>query len=442
MGVTQVLAEEIAATRYDDIPPAARQQAKRLLIDHVGIAYMGFQFTGRALADYAKDVGGTPEAVIIGDGGRVTAELAAGVNAQYCRNTDFEETGPGLHAGPVMAHTAFAVGQRVGASGQDVLAATALGYELNGRFFYARRDNDIRHWALCAAAVAARLLDLSPQAINRALSIAWELPTKSLLFQLPKIAKRVSRLGSGNLWLGRHGVQAGLMAAHGFDQLSDEIDVLGSEYQLSALVRSPSPYHYTATELMLKPWPSSRLCHGALQMLERIVAEERIAPEEITRVRLHLADLYTIPHQFDPAPDEYWQAIYSVQWGTAMALLRLPPGPAWYTTERLRDPVSRALAQKIELVEDPEASAALRTKRWLDIPNTVELHARGRVFRDRIVFHDVLGSPRNPMPEPMLEAKFKRLAGAVIGEPKAAALFASLAQFERLANVNGAAELM
>jgi 2-methylcitrate dehydratase PrpD len=442
MGVTQVLSEEIAATRFEDIPAAAREQAKRLLIDHVGITYMGFQVAGRALAEYAKDIGGRPEAVIIGDGAKVSAEMAAGVNAQYCRNTDFEETGPGLHAGPVMAHTALAVGQRVGASGKDVIAATALGYELNGRFFYARRDNDIRHWALCAAAVAAKLLGLETEAINRALSIAWEMPTKSLLFQLPKVAKRVSRLGSGNLWLGREGVQAALMAAHGFDQLPDEIDLLGPEYQLSALTRSPAPYHYTANELMLKPWPASRLCHGALQMLDRIVREEKIAPDEIARIRLHLADLYTIPHQFDPSPDEYWQAIYSVQWGTAMVVLGLPPGPAWYAPERLKDPVARALAKKVELAEDPAASEAIRTKRWLDIPNTLELHARGRVFKERVVFHDVLGSPRAPMPPAVFEGKFKRLAGGVIGENRAASLLGAMQGFENAPDINNVAALM
>ncbi|MSO65431.1 MAG: hypothetical protein EXQ85_06505 [Alphaproteobacteria bacterium] len=109
--VTRTLAAEVAETPSAAIPGTARAAIKRLLIDHVGIAYMGAAFTGKPLHSYANELGGRPEAVLIGSGTRVAAELAAGVNAQLCRNTDFEETGPGTHVGPLIVHTALAVGQ-------------------------------------------------------------------------------------------------------------------------------------------------------------------------------------------------------------------------------------------------------------------------------------------------------------------------------------------
>ena len=111
---TQFLAREFATTQYEDIPEASRAAVLRLIIDHVGITYMGAAFTGQAVHAYAKELGGGAEAVLIGSGVRLPAELAAGVNAQLCRNTDLEETGPGTHLGPLIVHTALAVGQRVG----------------------------------------------------------------------------------------------------------------------------------------------------------------------------------------------------------------------------------------------------------------------------------------------------------------------------------------
>ncbi|MSO64727.1 MAG: hypothetical protein EXQ85_02795 [Alphaproteobacteria bacterium] len=443
MGVTQQLAEEIAGTRAADVPPVARERIKRLLIDQIGVSYLGYALTGKALAAYARDVGGPPEAVLIGDGSRVSAEMAAAFNAQVCRNTDFEETGPGPHAGPVMAHTALAVGQRIGSSGADVLTAAALGYEINGRFFFARKDGDIRHLGLAAAIVAAHLLRLDPPAINRMLGLAWELPSKSLLFQLPKVPKRVSRLGMGNLWSARFGVQAALMALHGFDGLTDELDYLDREYHLDRLGRSPAPFHYTATQLQLKPWPTSRLCHGALQMLERIMDEERLTAADIDHVVLHLADLYTVPHQTDPAPDECWQVIYSVQWGVTMVAHRVTPGPDWYAPARLADRACRDFAAtKVELKADAEASATLRSLDWLALPNGIEVRAKGKAHRGRMAFRDVLGSPGNPMTPAMFEEKFLRLAATVIGAPRAQELLTALNHIESAANVNTIAALL
>ena len=58
---------------------------------------------------------------------RVPAEIAAGVNGQNCRATNFEESGPGRHIGPLCVHTALAVGQRAHVSGREVLAASLAG---------------------------------------------------------------------------------------------------------------------------------------------------------------------------------------------------------------------------------------------------------------------------------------------------------------------------
>ena len=103
MGVTRTLAKEIASARYCGVPAAAMVRIERLLIDHIGVAVMGQCLTGSVMAAAAKAAGEAPDAVILGDGARVSAESAAAINAQVCRNTDFEETGPGLHAGPVIA---------------------------------------------------------------------------------------------------------------------------------------------------------------------------------------------------------------------------------------------------------------------------------------------------------------------------------------------------
>lgn len=442
MTITAALVREALETSVRDIPEAAIGRVKRLIVDSVGNCFMGYEVSGRMLSAYAAELGGPEEAVLVADGRRVPAEVAAAVNAQVARDTDFEETGPGLHAGPAMVHTALAVGQRVGASGADVMAAAAIGYEINARFHHARRDGDVlRHHATCVAIVAGRLLGLGREALNRAIGFSWDLPTSDLLRAWPPPAKRVSPLGIGNLWICRLGVQAALLARHEYGGLPDELDFHGADYDLDRLA-APSGFTHTANELELKPYPASRGCNGALHLVGRIVRRESIEAGEIERIIARLPSIYLDPHQYEPEPENYWQAIYSTHWGITMRAMRVPPGRAWFTPERLADRAARSLCARVEIVEDPEATRARDEKRRGDMANTVEIHARGRVFADSILMRDVPGSSGTPISEAGFEAKFRELTEPLLGAERAAALYGTLAGLETVPDIRSIASMV
>ena len=442
MTVTAALVREIRATAFPDVPHLAADRIKRLIVDSVGNCFMGYEVTGRRLCDYAAELGGPGEAVLVGDGRLVPAEMAAAVNAQVARDTDFEETGPGLHAGPAMVHTALAVGQRVGASGAEVVAAAALGYEINARFHHARRDGEIiRHHVPCVTIVAAKLLGLDCEALNRAIGLSWELPTSDILRSWPPPAKRVSRLGIGNLWVCRLGVQAALLARRGYGGLPDELDYQAADYDLDRLA-SPTGFAHTANELELKPYPASRGCNGALELVGRIVRRESISAHEIDRITARLPSIYLDAHQFEPDPGNYWEAIYSTQWGITMQAMQVPPGRQWFTPDRLADETARRLCATVEIVEDPEATRARNEKRRGEMANTVEIEARGEVFTESILMRDVPGSARMPMTEDVFRSKFLSLAEPGLGSGRAAALFDSLSEIDALPDVTSLAPMM
>ena len=361
MNVTRTLAEEIVRTDRDCIPDDAADLARSMLVDHVGIAFMGHRFTGEGLIGNARDLGGQEDAILLGTRYYAPAEVAAGVNGQLAQNAGMENTGPGLHAGPLVVHTALAVGQRTGASGADVLTAIALGYDLNARFHLARTaDEDLRHLNMVGAAVAAKLLGLDVGTTADALSMAWEFPMRRRLYLKPKVPKRVSAFPMGHLFTARAGVQAALMARHGYPNLVDEIDQLGDEYDLDALVvRSPG-YESITHGLFLKPYVASHLCHMVLQTVSELVEANGVVPADITSIEAGLPHIYTIPHQSDPSPDTFWESIYSAQWAISIVAHRVLPGPDWCTPERLADPSSRRLAERIRIVEHRPARTSWR----------------------------------------------------------------------------------
>ncbi len=436
MSVTRVLADEIVGTDPASIPDEAMDLVRAMFVDHVGIAFMGHQFTGEGLIGYARDLGGAAEALLLGTDVYAPMEIAAGVNGQLAQNAGMENTGPGLHAGPLVVHAALAVGQKTGASGADVLAAIALGYDLNARFHLARTaDEDLRHLTMVGAAVAARLLRLDVDTTADALSMAWEFPMRQRLYLKPKVPKRVSAFPMGHLFTARSGIQAALMARYGYPNLADEIDQLGDEYDLDALTRRSPGYESITRGLFLKPYVASHLCHMVLQTVSELVDANEIAPGEITRVEVGLPHIYTIPHQSDPSPETFWESIYSAEWAISMVAHRVPPGPDWCTPGRLADPSSRALARRVRIVEHPPATAALARKDFLAVDGWVRLETGGRVLTGTKTMAETYGSPTTPMTSMMLEEKFLRVSEPTLGRRRAQSAWSQLSRVDECGDV-------
>ncbi len=437
--VTQFLAAEMHDTRWADIPEIAREAARRLLVDQVGITFMGAAFTGSALHAYAAALGGAPDALLFGTTLRVPSEVAAGINAQVCRNTNFEESGPGYHIGPLCVHVALAVGQQYDRSGAEILAAIATGYMHSVRFHAARRaDKGSPHLRTVGAAIAAKLMGLSAEQIATAMSLAWESPFRNHSFPIfapPPTAKRISPIGMQMLYHARAGVQAATMIRVGFPALRDEVDrVVAAEYDAGVLT-GPAPWQGVNDQMELKPWVSSRHCQAALQAIWELQQQRTIDPRAVTAVRLKLSAMYLRPHQWEPAPNVFFEAIYSTQWAVSMLLQQLPPGPKWVTAERLADPFSRALASKVTITEDVASTTAYGNLRPHDVNGIVEIDVGGETLHARTTMGQVYGSGHKPMPDAMQEQKFMEATSLNFPEKKARELLAALRGFEEVGSV-------
>ena len=444
--LTLQLAQEIAETPMAAIPAFATDALRRLIVDHVGITYMGAALTGPALFAYARDLGGRPDAVLIGEGSRVPAEIAAGINGQHCRATNFEESGPGRHLGPLCVHTALAMGQRVHASGREVLAAAVLGYVLCARFHFAQRiDSGLPHHRTVAAAIAARLLRFDTAATARAISLAWELPHRARPVRAGTAPasffrrKRISPLGTPGalaspLFHARAGIQAAVMVQHGFSGVADEIDEQAGDYDTEALTRQPVPFDLVA-HMELKPWPCVRPGQCAIQALDTLMSKHGLAAASITAVTLRVPGVATVPHQFEPEPENYWEAVYSLQWAAAMVIQRIAPGPKWLTSERLADPVSRRLAALVEVVEDPASTAAYTAFRRHAVLGTAEVRAGGQTCREELSLGDTFGSAAVAMPAAMVEAKFLEATSLSLPPARARSLLARLQDLDAVADL-------
>ena len=437
LGATQKLVQEIVKAKYEDIPLAASERVKRAIFDDIGIAFLGYLMIGKPLVGYAKEFKGTPESTIIGDGTKVSCAVAAGVNAQMSGNTNFQETGPGLHAMSSIAETGISVGELVGASGKDIITAVALGYEMNGRFdgaaFPPERlgfTGTLRHLPLTTTITAAKLLCLDETQINNAIGIAWFFPPVSPEFVYRNTCWR--GIGLFNLGHCQLGIQAALLAQKGFNGPTDVFDK-EFFYDLGRLVSSPSPYYYPANELHLKTWITTQLNHQGIQAALEIIKEEEIKPDEIEEIKFKGMKLYFQFPFNTPEPTEYWEAIYSIPWAFAMAISGYDAGPEWFTEERFKDPACLDLAKKVKIGEDLLASKIYFGGKVVssEHPNEVEITAKGKCYKKRKVLGETTGSPTRPMTKEQLEKKFKTQTKTVIGENQTEELIKMLTRLEQ-----------
>ena len=137
MTVARTLATFLTQVSYADLPPQTVEHAAMLIASTIASAAWGSGIASAGIIrDLARERGGTPEASIWFDPGpKLPVADAARVNAVMsdAAASDDSDLRNIVHAGTPLVATSFAMAERTGASGQDVLAAIVLGYEASGR---------------------------------------------------------------------------------------------------------------------------------------------------------------------------------------------------------------------------------------------------------------------------------------------------------------------
>ncbi len=438
MPVSRAFAEEIATTAFEDIPPASVETIKRATLDNLAITFFSYDIVDRPFAALARSLGGSPQATIVGDGARVSAGLAAGVNSQMASDSDFEEQGPGVHMFAPISAMALAVGEMVGASGREVITATALGYELNTRVFDAAtatervfsvyRGHPRRHLYFNVAVVAARMLGLDLETTERAIGLAWVTampPRMEVTFGLGnENAYRVSP----HLHACQIGLQSVLLASEAGGGLPGVLEAtIGDEYRADVMLDTAHRFRSVHDRLSMKPRVGSWGFQGGLQLLAEMIAGEGLRPDEVDSVVFRGPDIY-VPFA-NPSPRTFWEAQGSIPLAFASLLLGIPSGKSWVDPEGLGDPGRAAIASRVTVAahENPEM-------------NEVEVKALGRTIRRSIHRSRFHGSPDDPLTRDDCVEKFLQQAVPVVGRIKASELVELVWNLEEVENVAVLAE--
>ena len=406
--IVRELAEFSAGVSFADLPAEAVQAVEGHLLDTAGVCLAAgpLDTSGMAL-QLARGWGGSPDCSVIGFPDRLPPGSAAFVNGVLAHSLDFDDTHlPSvLHPSASVVPAALAVGEEVGCSGQEMIAALAVGYEIVNRTGMAAYDRELgnsiffeRGWhatsicgTLATATLAGKLYGLDAEKISHALGIAVSMG--SGVIEGNRTGGSVKRLHCG--WAAHAGIIAAQAARAGFTGPSEAFEGLygfykafcGGLFRIEELMEGLGS-RWSVTELFYKPYPANHFSHGAIDASLRLRSSVEINDIAEIEVGLPTSTLRTLaqPAAAKARPQSGYHAQFSAPFVVAAALLGGGGLGVWlndFTDEHVRDPRYLDLAAKVRCVPDAECDAIF--PRQFPCVMTIRTHS-GKVLKAKISF--------------------------------------------------------
>ena len=142
-------------------------------------------------------------------------------------------------------------------------------------------------------------------------------------------------------------------------------------------------------ETSIKPYPHCRHTHYALDALRDLVIKNNIDPEDVVEVNIKGLSSYGVHPWNVRAPEDPFQAQFSLAYGVAMILLKVQPGPAWFSSQLIGSEKVRALASIVKTEADQSINEKIAQKLpepLAEIPTTVTVTTRKSKYVNTISF--------------------------------------------------------
>lgn len=439
--ITQRLVDFATKITFDQLPELVVRKTKQILLDSVGCALAGCVVDRSRIAlELVNELGGKPQATIIG-GNKTSYALAAFANGELINSLEYDPVGPQIpHVVPYVLPPSLAIGERVNASGKDLITAIALGLEIGGRVGSSlvqhritKEEPPYYEWSprfswgssiFGAVAGAGKLLRLNESQMANALGIA------GASTPVPAAAKVQQTLGpltmvKNNSWTGwvtQLATVAALAAARG---LTGDTTILDGEWGFWKIWGSPffksdnligtlgEVWHLD--EVTHKPYPVCSLNHASIEGIIKIMQENGITPEEIDEITIKADPILLTPSRAQTEIKSFADTQYANAYIAAMAVYYgKQPGPAWQFATTFNDPKIEAFMKKVKTAVHPKAEGAISNaaksgRMTFFFGTSVEVTARGRKFV--VEMDSPKGSKANPMTDEELIEKFKNNAG-------------------------------
>ncbi|MDA1035326.1 MAG: MmgE/PrpD family protein [Chloroflexi bacterium] len=419
------LATYISGALNNPLPPEVDVKTRHHVLDTIAAMVTGSRLKpGEAAIKFVRSQGGVQEAAVVGSNVVTTAINAAMANGMLAHSDETDDShAPSLtHPGCAVVPAALAVAERQNASGEALVRAVALGYDvgsrvarvmggINARGMHGHATHTIGPM-FGATAAAAALVGLDPQGVRYALSYTAQQASgiTSWARDSEHIEKSFVFGGNG----ARNGVTSALFVASGMTAEEDAFEGHNGFLEVFCPMRDEFPEwvaslgsHYEISITNIKKFSIGSPIQAAAEAMTQLVSEHNLKPDDITNVDVLL------PPQGAHIVDGRHMPDVNLQY--CMAAIALDGGKltfeATHTYERLSDPAIVDLMAKVHLHGNPEFAEMERQR-----PATVRIQTTTGLLERHVPA--VRGTADSPMTLQEIDAKVIDLIGSIYGEQR------------------------
>ncbi len=444
--ISQQWADYAIGLRFEDLPTGVIHSAKQLLYDSIGCAFGASKTKDfHILCEIAAEIGGKPECTVIGSDLMTDCRLASFINSLAIRALDYNDVywkQDPCHPSDLLP-AAFCVGERERRTGQELLVAMVIAYELEMRIcegaFPGVRELGWHHASLTqfvAPVVAGVMFGLTRDQLVHAIGISGShngTLGAVTAGELTMMKNTVDPMATES------GVMAALMAQRGyegppaiFEGREGLFDSLGQEWDPSVLTEGLGST-FKIAECSIKPFPSEALTHSPISAVLDLVFEYDLKPPDIEHVRIwtlkRAAEILADPAKYVINSRE--TADHSLPYCIAAAVVDRELTPRQFQNERLRDAAILEMVPKVSAKMDPSFEKRFPAEQ----PCRVEIQLRnGRKLEKQRNFPK--GDPRDPLTQKQLEVKFSALADGVLSFERQDAIYKLINELDSMNDIS------
>nr|WP_233340963.1 MmgE/PrpD family protein [Haloprofundus sp. MHR1] len=406
----------VAELTYDDLSGESIETITRAFVDTVGVMLAGSTEGAGRKATESSGIEPTAAdaATLLGIDADAPPDSVALRTGTASHALDYDDLAWAMsgHPSVTLVPALLALAEETGASGRDLVAAYAAGFEaecavadpVSPDHYEAGWHATATFGTFGAAAAAAHLLGLDEVEVSQALNIAASMPS-GLKRNFGSMTKP---LHAG--LCSRSGVTAARLAADGF---TADAAAISGERGFWDLYGEGGPEQFAEPDyealqergIHIKAYPCCYFTHAAIAAAQALV-EEGVDPETIEQVTVTAsAGAGDALHHADP--DTGLEAKFSMQYAVASALVRERVSLSTFRDDAIENPAVQAVRERVEFVVDEdmaydshEASVHIVTE-----DGTYERHQENPP-----------GTHDDPLTDDELRAKFEECAGTVLSE--------------------------
>jgi 2-methylcitrate dehydratase PrpD len=389
---TRTIAQFACDTDFATLPAELIDETKYLVLDHAGCAVAGSSVAkGTIAVELARQLGGTPQATILGQAGKVSSANAAFANGELMNALDWDAI---PHTLPCVIAPCLALAEQCKASGRDLILAIQIGYEIASRLAEVlpgdleEQPHGYGSCVLGAVAGAGRILGLTQEQMENALGIAGFAAPVPAMTRFEGGASPIPMTKYISIgWVAQTAVISALLAGLGYT--GDRTILDGREGFWRLFGGTPEKWdakrltdglgsEWRAGKPWYKPYPCEVLIGVAINRLRDIMREHALGPDDIEAIEFRSIPVLATPCHTTTQLTTHVDAQFSVPYALAVAANGNEPGPAWQDEQTMRNPGIARFMEKVTVGIQTQSELAKQASSVGHIPLHLEVVANGQ----------------------------------------------------------------